>query len=124
MINLVADKEICQEAFKKGIKIESELMWNEDLSTKFPVKNEKTADWITKPSYPAPITDEILKELPEKIEAGIEHVTYYLEIFKRKDDYLAHYRSKNGVVFTFNIDKKLSNALLMLYTKLKDEGII
>lgn len=71
---------------------------------------------------PAPLTDEILKVLPEKIY--FEDVIFRLKIFKIKNDYLVRYRSKDGLVSIFSINKKPSNALLRLAIRLKDEGII
>jgi len=114
MNNILPDLKICQEAFKKGIIKESKFSF-----VKFPSGEICIMETNTHPNfniYPAPLTDEILKVLPEK------------EIFfnKGEDGYLVQYGPlvmiENSVIEV--IDKKLSNALLLLAIKLKSEGML
>jgi hypothetical protein len=127
--DLVPDREICQEAKDKGVVIESEYWWwkatPEDkyyLSIKKGDRIETLENsWFTTFGHkeeeycPAPLTDEILKVLPVKALHGS------LRIYKDEDGYAVEYYDGG---FNKPIkDKKLSNALLLLAIKLKDENI-
>jgi hypothetical protein len=139
MQNLVADLSICQEAFKKGIKIESKFWWFEERKTPYDsVYNDPEYYWELKEvgnknikteyntACPAPLTDEILQVLPVEVRNGVD--IYYLMIEKTEDGFTACYgqRDNDGCIAYYIMfeDKKLSNALLSLACKLKDENII
>ncbi len=75
--------------------------------------------------YSAPTSDEILKELPEKIND-----CYYLDIIKMNDEYKVGYsniKPYDQADFQWIIlreGKKLSNVLSTLWLYLKKEGYI
>jgi hypothetical protein len=118
MENLVADLYICQEAFKKGIKIESVYKWAEIVGVMTIVCGVGYEDSVS-----APLTDEILQVLPKNILKNSK--TYWLTIDKAGDCFNAYYKNDETLERNprFN-DKKLSNALLLLAIELKKEGII
>ena len=118
--DLVPDLKICQEAKDKGVVIESKYYWWHRLND---------SKWMISPfneifneNYSsAPLTDEILKVLPREII--IEGYTSLLLIAKNEKTYTAGYETDEDELY-FIEDKKLSNALLLLAIKLKEEGII
>lgn len=137
MINLVADKEICQEA--KGIIKDSKFYWS---NLRYSIEKEeweyvggdflelyyeiiptipkgKKNEWMKTKAiiFPAPLTDEILKVLPSWIE--VEREKCDLIILKEKDYFECSYDGEYC-----STDKKLSNALYKLLIKLVKEGII
>lgn len=109
---LVPDLEICQEAKAKGVVIESSFWYKIGDSTgtvNIILKEKLDIGNIHFSYYPAPLTDEILKKLKDveiEIVCGIDNV------------FIVRWLNDSF------IDKKLSNALLLLAIKLKDEGII
>lgn len=113
---LVPDLKICQEAKEKGVEIESELKIN-----------LITGDIVCKEIYqyedcaPAPLTDEILKVLPWAIKTG--DFKGFFSMQKDGEIYRSFYELGKERKFVFE-DKKLSNALYLLYMKLKKEKII
>jgi hypothetical protein len=128
--DLVPDREICQEAKDKGVVIESEYWWwkatPEDkyyLSIKKGDRIETLENsWFTTFGHkeeeycPAPLTDEILKVLPDEIN---------LTIVKEKENIFcvsAHIGIEKRRIIEYG--KKLSNALLLLAIKLVDEGLL
>jgi hypothetical protein len=137
--DLVPDLSICQEAKDKGVVIESSFWWKKTIDSS---RIEKHYNQITgtqllygnkyiireaSGDYPAPLTDEILPKLPNSIikDTVKDEERFYLEIIKLDDDsFSASYANeKHGFYYNFE-DKKLSNALLLLAIKLKEEGII
>ena len=44
---------LSKKLYEAGFRGETDYMWCEDLSTKFPVRREKPADWVETPCYPA-----------------------------------------------------------------------
>jgi hypothetical protein len=129
--DLVPDREICQEAKDKGVVIESSFYWTELNGEWFTID---VLDGYSIPKgdedrfIPAPLTDEILKVLPERIVKSVDEV-YILSIIKTTNGYIVMYFCDGYVkgdihyIFRFE-DKKLSNALLLLAIKLKEEKII
>lgn len=126
------DLSICQLAKEKGVEIESKFWWNrlsdcpdgkEDWVI---IDSERYGRLVDKMTVvPAPLTDEILKKLPEKIIpelSGGEDFSYLI-IVKDKDFYTVGYDGGECIFETVQ-DKKLSNALYLLYMKLKETGII
>ena len=123
--DLVPDLKICQEAKDKGVVIESKYYWWHRLND---------SKWMISPfneifngdCFPAPLTDEILKVLPETIKRYDR--LFCLRITKTAGNYFAWYEefeTDDGIDYDLYFeDKKLSNALLLLAIKLKDEGII
>jgi hypothetical protein len=143
MQNLVADLSICQEAFNKGVKIESEYYWQKITTKDWKIssyhdfdginsKGEKEIDGLetikswandTDEVFPAPLTDEILEKLPWYI--GVDNKAEYLTIFKEGEYYRVGYGRNGKFSYSYDITyKKLSNALLKLLIKLKEENII
>lgn len=116
MQNILPDLKICQE--EKGIIKESKFSF-----VKFPsgeICIMETNLHIAFNLCPAPLTDEILKVLPQQF-GGSD-----LEIVKLPHDiYSCGYpRDIMGRGINYVQDKKLSNALFLLAIKLVDEGII
>jgi hypothetical protein len=107
--DLVPDREICQEAKDKGVVIESEYWYK--IGDKTNTVNIITAGKLDIGnihfSYcPAPLTDEILKVLPWKVK--VSGVVLTFKILKVEDEYRVGYQE------IYSVDKKLSNALLLL----------
>lgn len=121
--DLVPDLSICQDAKKKGVEIESVHYWN-NFYGDWEV-NDASYYKLSKDCTPAPLTDETLEKLPEKIipELSNGEDFSYLIIVKDKDFYTVGYDGGDCIFETVQ-DKKLSNALLRLAIKLKEEGII
>ena len=127
--DLVSDLDICQEAKEKGVVINSLSYFVKE----YPVKEKEvwviarketitgTISFYENEHCPAPLTDEILKVLPREII--IEGYTSLLLIAKNEKTYTAGYETDEDELY-FIEDKKLSNALLLLAIKLKEEGII
>lgn len=121
--NLVPDREICQEAKDKGVVIESSFYWTElnvewfiiDVLDGYSIPKGDEHRFVS-----APLTDEILKVLPQQF-GGQD-----LEIVKLPHDiYSCGYpRDIMGRGINYYQDKKLSNALLLLYMKLKEENLL
>jgi hypothetical protein len=104
--DLVPDREICQEAKEKGVEIESFYKWAEILTGPTLICGEWSDD-----ATPAPLTDEILKVLPER--------AFSMPLYIKK------FPLGYSVGYSYSIEnKKLSNALLLLAIKLKEENII
>jgi hypothetical protein len=162
MINdLVADREICQEAQKKGVVIESKYWWanfnckmcsegggfqgwclceksivgdptiktskdgkqyTEGEIQMYPIGDENILDpWHYEKECPAPLTDEILQILPDNIkDVSIIVKTkngfgvFLVDITENEDE-------EDKIIIE---DKKLSNAMLLLAIKLKEDGKI
>jgi len=129
--DLVPDLKICQEAKEKGVVIESSFYYEiykdgfslrMDGEETFNYDSRSTDIWRKdEDSVPAPLTEEILKVLPREII--IEGYTSLLLIAKNEKTYTAGYETDEDELY-FIEDKKLSNALLLLAIKLKEEGII
>ena len=119
--DLVSDREICQEAKEKGVVIESEYWWVKCKGGTFAIG--KTGEFVDAEKCPAHLTDEILKVLPWTI--GMNGLSLYLTIQMQREVYCVGYERR--AVYDNNyhfVDKKLSNALLLLVIKLKEEGVI
>ena len=127
--DLVPDLKICQEAKDKGVVIESEYYWWHRLND---------SKWMISPfneifngdCFPAPLTDEILLKLPKHIRGTNENVPRFpnnnypfkLTIsYSIKKGWSVSYA---GLIKPIYDKNKLSNALLLLAIKLKEEGII
>ena len=127
--DLVPDREICQEAKEKGMVIESSFYWTElngewfiiDVLDGYSIPKGDEDRFIS-----APLTDEILQKLPETINRYDR--LFCLRITKTAGNYFAWYEefeTDDGIDYSLYFeDKKLSNALLLLYIKLVDEGIL
>lgn len=124
--DLVPDREICQEAQNKGVKIDSNFWWKKDENKPYLVlKNSRYFNSKGNIICPAPLTDEILEKLPEVIKK--EGIIYRINIFKEDGVWFVKYYYCDGEVYLSRYsfeDKKLSNALLRLAIKLKEENII
>ena len=127
--DLVPDREICQEAKEKGVVIESAFKYfkfslNKDYLLQFdPTNDFMTLSGELEDKVSAPLTDEILKVLPSHIIKDSRR--YYLTIEKLSGEYCVSYDYSDSSLELFLFSKyKLSNALLLLAIKLKDEGII
>ena len=132
--DLVPDLKICQEAKEKGVVINSLSYFVKE----YPVKEKEvwviarketitgTISFYENEHCPAPLTDEILKVLPETIKRYDR--LFCLRITKTAGNYFAWYEefeTDDGIDYDLYFeDKKLSNALLLLAIKLKEEGII
>lgn len=136
MLNeLVPNLEICQMAKEKGVEIESSFWWvhefcDEEMDDRWVIRDEKDESIICGikcdgfDSVPAPLTDEILKVLPAFLIK--ENPLYSLTITKNGEIYNACFSNDykpNDQKYFFE-DKKLPNALLLLYMKLVEEKII
>lgn len=120
--DLVPDLSICQDAKKKGVEIESVHYWN-NFYGDWEV-NDASYYKLSKDCTPAPLTDEILEKLPFFI--NYKDKKTQLIMWKGFNDYFAGYQTNDNereILFYFE-DKKLSNALLKLAIRLKEEGII
>lgn len=130
------DLSICQEAQRKGVEIESNYYWamNDDnnfelcqlINNFIEFKNGKSVNkiWLFENEnyIPAPLTDEILEKLPVEIEElGSCH---HLVIRVYKEKFYVLYEDAYGEQEYCFEDKKLSNALLRLAIKLKNEGML
>ncbi len=71
--------------------------------------------------FSAPISDEILKELPKEIEYKF---CYFLEILCLTSSYNIFYQSNGGEELKEFDDKNLANALAKMWLYLKKEGYI
>ena len=127
--DLVPDLKICQEAKEKGVVIESAFKYfkfslNKDYLLQFdPTNDFMTLSGELEDKVSAPLTDDILKMLPWTIE--MNGLPLYLTIQMQREVYCVGYERR--AVYDNNyhfVDKKLSNALLLLATKLMEEGII
>jgi hypothetical protein len=128
--DLVPDRENCQEAKEKGVVIESSFKYfkfsfNKDYLLQFdPTNDFMTLSGELEDKVSAPLTDEILPMLPAEIE--LRDNFYSLVILKsKKFGYRVYYTiDENEKENFFFEDKKLSNAMLLLAIKLKEEKII
>jgi hypothetical protein len=125
---LLPDREICQEAQKKGVVIESSFYywmnrWGGWADSDEPVlenhiPNNPKDGWKF---YPAPLTDEIFPKLPAKIKK--DNLEFLLIITNENDIYSCFYSGKSLCIYVTE-DKKLSNAMLLLSIKLKEENLL
>lgn len=129
---LVPDLEICREAVKSGLVMESEYYWfiglkdtdywfdDDTPSYDTPKIINEIRNKLLGESYPAPLTDEILEKLPQQLNGkDLKMVKLPFDMYS-----CGYPRDEKGHGLNYVKDKKLSNALLLLAIKLKEENII
>ena len=129
MKDFCVDLEIAKELKKEGFPQESENWWLENINSgkiEFNITQYPTGS----KTYYAPTSDEILKELPHKLNGSWLRITPvgkgyevgYWEHEWNKEE------SQNDVetrkIYEHYLDKKLSNALSNLWLYLKKEGLL
>ena len=120
---LVPDLSICREAKEKGVVIESAFKYfkfslNKDYLLQFdPTNDFMTLSGELEDKVSAPLTDEILEIFKTKNKLDS------FEVIKKKDGYNAYFWNDKDCNWTEVFDKKLSNALLLLAIKLKEEDL-
>lgn len=124
------DLEIAKELEKNGFPQTSEMSWYKTEKGKYELLLGEFSVYYDE-EYATPFADEILKELPNQIKIPISYdpsLDYlcYLTNYKNKLTYTVGYSNINTLELEgeYFEDKKLSNALALMWLYLKKEGYI
>ena len=132
MNNLVANKELCEQFVKLGIKFKTVFYWTDEDIVLMPEK-EYNAKWKITMTYglypkakyiPAPTVAEIMEELPRVLHN--KGKAYYLRIEPEFENngWACQYSTMTGQTLYFEEKKKLKNALSLMLCFLIKEKLI
>ena len=116
--------EIAKKLKEAGWKKETEFWWHETMKVELVDKvwYKGVKEDVGGRFFPAPITDEILEELPYEIK--IQDRFYWLCIEKEPDHYIVFYKDENKDISEFREDKSLPNALAKMWLYLKSNNLL